>query len=382
MVIKDKIVSWFVQNILLPKVERIDAPGFITIITVTGKEKVNIRELFLPEKLLIELEKKIVKKYKYNGKFCLYSIGKNFGYIYSILSGYSTIRDNKKDFLDFAYFLVRWVEATYAKRISHKIDYKNKIFQMKMDNYIICRKNGLGYLLTSGGVAGIWAHVVCDPTIEGVQTKCQGRGDKECELICAPAEILKKRKLKFFRETNLGKLELDSDYKDINKIRKTEFARHSLKDLIDSGFFKYSQGVIHYKNERHFLCEASLFYILEKEIKKLKGGEKILFDVSFDYGRNLAEKEEKIKDPKIVGNFITDYMSALGWGDILVLNKAGKYSVISNYFPWTKWVGDINFTMFRGIISGLLSGFLNRKITLKKFHTTLSGGYFSVSLDE
>jgi len=386
MVIKDRIVSWFIQNIILLKVEQISIPGFITIMT-TGKEKVNIRELFLPENLLMELEKKIVKNYVRNGKFYLYSIGKKFGYAYSILSTFPTIKDDKKDFLSFVYFLVRWVEATYAKLISYKVNYKNKIFKMIMNDYIICRKNGLGYILTSGGVAGIWSYMACDQTVEGVQTKCQGRGDRECELICAPAEILKKKKLKFFKETDLENLELDPNYKSINDIRQTQFAKHSLKDLIDSGFFSYSQGIVQYKNERHFLCEASLMYILENELKKLKGAEKILFEVSFNYGKNLIkrgqeETKECVMSPRITENFVTDYMSALGWGDILVLKKSGKYSVVSNYFPWTKWAKDIKFIMFRGIISGLLSEISNKKIILKKFQTDFSKGYISLFVSE
>ncbi len=381
MTIKDKIISWYLSNIYIPKFEIIDKPGYICE-HVGGQKEIFLREIAFPENIFVELEKIIAKKQK--GKNILYSIGKKFGYRYAISSKFTTIdKMSKKVFLQDSYFLVRYIESvSYGKNLNHKVDYNKRIFNLTAKDYIICRKNGLGYILTSGGIAGIWAYMTCNPAVEGIQTKCRGHGDKRCEVICAPTQILKKRKLRFFEETNLKKLDIDQNYKNINEIREPEFAKHSLKDLIDSKFFKYSQGILNYKNERYFLGDASLFYILEKEIKKLKGGEKILFDISFDYGRNLAEKEEKTQDQKIAGKFVTDYMSALGWGDILVLNKPGKYSVISNHFPWTRWVRDTNFMMFRGIVSGLLSGFLNRKITLKKFQTDLSKGCFSVSLDE
>jgi len=71
MVVKDRIVSWFVQNIVLPKVERIDKPGFITITTTTGKETTNIRELFMPEQLLVDLENEISRTSK-SGDLLLY----------------------------------------------------------------------------------------------------------------------------------------------------------------------------------------------------------------------------------------------------------------------------------------------------------------------
>ena len=388
MKIKDTVVSWYIKNILLSKLEIMDYPGYVLEQFGELKLELTLRELLLSESLFSNLEKKIKNNYKKVGEQKMYTIGKKFGYINSSISTFPMIETiDKKKFLNFVYFLIKYVEGTYASKIVHKIDYKNKIFQLTMDNYVICRKNGLGYILTSGGTAGIWAYMTCDPTVEGVQTKCQGRGDEKCELICAPAKVLKEKHIKFFRETDLEKLEIDSKYMEINKIRPTQFARYSLKDLIDSGFFKYSKGSVHYKDERHFLCEASLMYILEKELKKLKGAGKILFDVSFDYGKSLAEKRKQETNNTdyfsgTAEGFITNYMSALGWGDVLVMKKSGKYTVISNYFPWTKWAKNIKFIMFRGIISGLLSGFLNKKITLKKFQTDFSEGFLTVTADE
>jgi len=388
MVVKDRIVSWFIRNIVMPRMEIMDKPGFIVCQFSERNYQVFLRELFFSESLFIDLENQIVKKYNNKGRQVLYSIGKKFGYRYSGISFFPTIKTtNESEFKNFIYMFVRYAESMWSKELSHKINVKHKIFNLSMNDFIICKVNGFGYIMTEGSTTGFWSYSVCDPSIEGVQIKCQGRKDNKCNLICAPTKMLQKKKLKFFKETNLEKLEIDPNYKEINKIRESQFSKQSFKDLIDSGFFSYSQGIVQYKNERHFLCEASLMYILEKELKKLKGAEKILFEVSFNYGKNLIkrgqeETKECVMSPRITENFVTDYMSALGWGDILVLKKSGKYSVVSNYFPWTKWAKDIKFIMFRGIISGLLSEISNKKIILKKFQTDFSKGYISLFVSE
>ncbi|RLI99413.1 MAG: hypothetical protein DRP06_03545 [Candidatus Aenigmatarchaeota archaeon] len=375
--VKDRIVSWFIKNILLPKIEIISQPSFLLI----SSKGILLRDIAFPEHIFVEIEKKIKRN-------ILYRIGKCFGYNYALNTHFETIEGiSENKFRENTYFLVRYIESiSYGKKLIYTLDYKKKVFKMKMKDYIVCSKNGLGYIIAEGLTAGFYAYATCDNTMEGVQTKCQGRGDKNCELICAPSKVLKEKKIKFLKETDLENLEIDAEYMAINKIRPTQFARYSLKDLIDSGFFEYSKGAIHYKDERHFLCEASLMYILEKELKKLKGGGKVLFDVSFDYGKSLAEESKyELNNHATSGSaesFITNYMSALGWGDVLVIKKSGKYTVISNYFPWTKWAKDIKYLMFRGMISGLLSGFLNKKITLKKFQTDFSGGFLTVIADE
>lgn len=373
MKIKDKVASWFISNIMIPKMEEMDKPGFI-ITRVSSRENIYLRDIFISESLISELERLCKEKLKYKGEKALYSTGKKFVFYYSKNSEFT--KAEEKGFSDFAYFFVRYIEGTYAKRIDHKIDMSKKLLKLNADKYIVCSKNGLGYIFSEGSTAGIWSYAFQDYTIEAVQTKCQGRGDKECEIICAPAKTLKKMNLKFLEERNLSELDFEDSYKEMNKIRKTTYAKNSLEDLINSGFLKYSHGVVNYNYERFFLCEASFMYFLEKELRKLKGADKILFDVSFNWGKMLVQKEKK----QDFGKFIMDFMSALGWGDILVLKEKGKYKVIIDYFPWTKFASDINFIMFRGMISGILS--TDRKVTLRKIEKDTSQGYFSLWLSE
>ncbi len=84
----------------------------------------------------------------------------------------TSITSSEKEFVNFAYMLVRNIECIWAERIEHTLDIKKHIFKMTIDNYIICSKNGLGYIFSEGGIAGIWAYACEDLTIEAVQPKC------------------------------------------------------------------------------------------------------------------------------------------------------------------------------------------------------------------
>ena len=301
--IKDVVVRWFIQNLLLPKREDIENPGFIIEKIDSNKN----REIFLPERLFINLETKIKKNFSYR-------IGKIYGYGYSSICNFPNIKmQHRKKLLSFVYFLVKAVESIYAGSLSHKTDMSSKKFRLKMKEFIICRKNGLGYIMSEGGIAGIWAWIVQDPTIEAVQPKCQGRGDRVCEVIAAPYNYLVQQGYEPIRCTKLETIELTEDYEEFNKIRPTTWATNSLEDLINAGFFEYKHGQITYKGERFFLCEASFMYILEKELKKVKNGLDVLRQVSFDFGKKLSEISGKQEPCK----FITDFFPALDLKSIL-----------------------------------------------------------------
>ena len=374
MPIKDKIVGNLIKYILIPRNEIIDQSGFIINKLSLQKEITNLREILLPESIFISLEKNIVKIYKNKGKKILYSTGKKFCYRYGLISKYPTVEDGKF-YLNFVYLLVRFLEAVYSSKMEHSININKRIFRLKMWDYIVCGKNGLGLILTDGS-AGLISYAFSDPTIEGAQVKCQGRGDKNCELVCATPETLRKMKLKFISAPDLNDLELENSYNSINAVRETEYSKTSFKDLVDTGFFTQRTGIIKHNDERFLLLESSIMYILENELKKLKGAIKILFNISFNCGKEIMKKEPMKNKEK----FITDFFGALGFGDVLVLKKDNKYNIIINYFPWTKWADKIDFAMLRGMISGILS--TDRKVILKKIEKDISKGYFSIYFGE
>lgn len=376
MSIKDSVVSWFINRILIPKIEIIDHPGFIITSFSEKTRETYLRDMFLEERLFSLIEKKIVKEYGDKGRKALYSAGKKFGYIYASLSNFPQLDGNKNDFLNFCYFLVRYVTSINAVEASHEIDLERKRFTIEFDGYSICRENGLGYIMTSGGIAGIWSYLVKDKTVEGIEVKCQGRGDKNCFLIVQPLKEFKKDKLVPFTETDLDKLTFTKDYKKLNQIRKTKFAKNSLKTLLNAHIFKYSKGFLTYKDLRYFYCESHVLYYLEKELSKLPGGEKILFDACFEFG-GFLQKQSKEKSYK---KFITDYFSALGWGDVVVIEKE-KLTIASVYYPWSIYSKDSNYTIFRGVISGFISACLKKKVKFSKVRKTIRD-YLTVEIHE
>jgi len=374
--IEDKIVSWFIRNIILPRNEIIDNPGFIILKISKEKDITNLREILIPEYIIAEIEKIVVEKYKEIGKQILYSIGKKFGYEFALASYYPHTK-NEKEFTSFSYFLVRYLEAIYADKITHEIDFKNKKFILKSWNWIVCNKNGLGFIFSDGTASGMLAYAFQDHSIEGVQTRCQGRGDEYCEILCAPESYLKDIGINFLKERDLLGLEINRKvYNDMNKIRSSYYAKNSLRSLLDMRSITYVHGKIEYKGERLLLIESSIMYILEKELKKLENGLKILWDISFDWGKELSKKAGK-QDP---AKFIMDFFPALGFGDIFV--KKNPWRVLVNYFPWTKWADEIDFVIFRGIFSGIITELSGKVVNLKKFKKNISSQGFSIIIEE
>jgi hypothetical protein len=366
MQIKDRVVSWFIQNIIMPRREIIDKPGFI-ITTFTEKNRYTyLRDLFLSEQLFECIENAIVENYGDEGKKSLYSAGKKFGYLYASLSNFPNIRTTtKKEFLDFAYILVRYVEGTFARKAKHRIDFDEKVFRISFKDYIICRNNGLGYIMTDGGIAGIWAYAMQNKSFEGVQLECQGRGNEECCVICGPEQKISSKII--FKERNLPDQIFDETYKKMNEIQETIYAHNSLKDLLDAGFFDYRHGILTYKKIRFFHCESHILYLIEQEISKLKDGEKTLFDACFEYGKFVVQNHGENDYQK----FISDYYPALGFGDIAVIDPE-KLRIAAIYFPWTRYSEGARYIIFRGIMSGIISGSLDKEVKFERFSTTMN----------
>ncbi|MDH7516923.1 MAG: hypothetical protein QHH19_01040 [Candidatus Thermoplasmatota archaeon] len=363
MPVKDKLVTWYIQNIIIPRREIIDKPGFVVTMFTEQKYTTYLREFFLPEPLFEIIESKIIEYYGEQGKQALYSAGKKFGYLYASMSNFPTIKDaTKKEFAEFIYFFVRYIESTYSEQADHNLDIDQKLSTMSVREYIVCRHNGLGYIMTDGACAGICAYEFQDKTIEGIQLQCQGRGDEECYILCAPKEKIQEKTNKILIETNLFEQELNNEYKALNEIRETKYSQNSLKHLIDLGFFEFKQGILSYKNMRFFPCESNIIYLIEEEIGKLKDGEQHLFDACFEYGKILQEKYGDNDFQK----FLIDFFPALGFGDVFVLDLQ-KPSIAAVYYPWTIFSNQSKFIIFRGVMSGIVSGALGKKILFKNY---------------
>lgn len=367
MVLQDKIVTWFLQNVIIPRQEIIDKPGFLVTTISEKNQKAYMRDLLLSEGFFEKLEKRVVDQYKDLGRQTLYSAGKKFGYIYAELSRFPQInRVKDRDLENFIFFLVRYIEGTYASDATHELDLKNKTFKIKLKNYIVCRHDGIGLVMTDGGIAGIGAWLYDDTSVEGVQTKCQGRGDDECEVMCASADKLGAVSKSVLSQTDLPRYTFDEEYEVRNRIREATYAKNSFKTMLDNRFFGYEKGILLYKGKRLFLDDSHILFILEKEISQLPNGKEALFEAAFDEGKEIATSY----GGGDWGIFITDYLSSNGFGDVAILdNKDPKIGII--YYPWTKFSDGSEYIIIRGFLSGILSQCANKKIILDLIDVTI-----------
>ncbi len=377
MVTKDEQAKWFVKNIVMPENEVIHNPGFVVCKFSDKCQDVFMREFFYPESIFVELEKQIYKKYGNKGTLALYSAGKNFGYNYSKISNFPQINKTpRKDFDNFIYLFMRYAECMLADSMEHKIDYKKKTLTYKTKNYVICSKNGIGCTML-GVWAGFWAYLIDDLTSEGAQPSCEGRGSASCEYIFGAPKYLP---VGAMTATNVNLIKRNEQvYRMLNKIRKTTYSKKSFKDLIDSRFIRQRKGDIECLGFRHFLDESSLLYFLECGLDSVEGGSEILFNSAYKFGESLAKKQPKSNEHK---SWVSNYLSAMGWGDVLISKQSMQYVVSVRYFPWTELSDSITYSLFRGMVSGLISGFIDKPTKLKQSEVSLANGYMTLTISE
>lgn len=378
MAIKDKIVKWFIENIVIPQQEIIDKPGFIVEAYNKANREVFLREIVVPEEIIARLENQIVLKFGARGKEVLYSAGKMFGHSYAGRSLFPQITSSsQKEFESFVYMWIRYIEAIAYGRINYIFDKNSGTINLQLSDFIICSKNGMGYFITLGSFAGFWAYLMDDYSVECIQKKCQGRGDEACELIAGRKKFLEKKGAENIASKVLVVLPNDGADKNMNAIRPCRFNNKSFKDLLDNKFFKYDGGEITRMDKRYFIIESSAMYFLESELMKIDKSNKILFGLSFEFGKSLAKKNEKDYE-----KIISTYLSAMGYGDIYIFSKREKIHVSSDYFPWAPYADKVNFALFRGVLSGLLSGFVGRNIFLKNVSSDTQQGFLRIEMSE
>ncbi len=302
----------------------------------------------------------------------IYSSGKKFGYRFSLIGGFSNSSDKTgSDLINYVNIINKFIEGTYATKIEFQADLYSKIFRYKMENPIVINKLGYGYFLPLGAAAGLMSYIFQDTSIEGVIENfdmTSGIGT----MLYAPVDYLNNQNKKFFRESNLTDLAPTDEYIDFNKTVQLKNSKYSFKTLIDSKIFTFNNGMIKCNNERYFILEVSAIYILEKDLSAYADQ---LYAAAFKAGNSILKnaKNASIKT-------VTDYLTAFGWGDVIVLNDKNKYTVNVSHFPYTQFYKEVNYVIFSGIISGMISTITNEDVRFTKIQKTLSDGSFSISL--
>lgn len=371
MKIKDDIVGFYIKRFIMSRGFIIDKPGFISF-RISGKTNVFARQIVFPESFFIELEKKVVELTGEEGKKLLYSIGKKFGYSFGAIGKFENIKDHPgekvKDWISIA---TKFVEGVYANEVAYEIDVKNRIVDYTLKNFAICRKLGYDFFLASGGAAGLLSWMFQDPTIEGVLYESIKTGDfYTCKVKCAPKPVLKKFAKDFYTETNLEGLDQDEQtYRTLNQESPIQYSK-SFQSYINSGVFTYSKGLITYGNERFLPVEVSGLFLLERGLSVNNKLKKIIFDATFLTGESILANYNSTDV-----NDLLEFLSALGWGEVLLFKSQGKkYNVSVRYFPWTKWYKGVDYIIFSGLLSGFFSKIYNKRIVFKKPRISVAQG--------
>jgi hypothetical protein len=373
MDVKDSLVRFYIKSYLLPRALIFDKPGFVNF-KISGKTSVFARQILMPEDLFVNFEKNLVDKFGKEGERTLYSIGKRFGYSFAQLGRFENIKDHPGNKVKkWVVIASKFVEGTYASKIDQKINVPKRTVDYSLKNFVICDKLGYDFFFATGGAAGVVAWIMQNPDIDGYLHHSKMEASENiCQVKCAPISTLRDEfGDEVYSENNVNDLQQNPiDYEAFNKEMPIQHTK-SFQAFLDANFFSYKRGIISHGDERFFLLEVTGMYLLELGIKEEM--KDILFDSSFIVGKNL------FKEADVRG--IMEILSALGWGEVLVLPSSKKIKVIIKRFPWTKYYKDIDYLIIRGILSGFFSRIYKKKIIFNKPKTDIGSGELTLLIE-
>jgi hypothetical protein len=356
MSIKDNLVSAFIKGFVISRAQVFDQPGFI-IFRITGKTDIYTRQVIFPESIFVNLEKKLIEKFGQSGKQLLYSTGKKWGYRFAAMQNFTRRSETKSnsEFLSFVNIMNTFIGGTYAKSMDYEFDFEKTLAKFELCDFVVVRVLGFDYFLALGGAAGLWCYLLERNDIEGIQI-----GGVDGTILCEysfPANLSKKDLV--LVETDLTGLDPEKEYRSLNAISSNKFSKKSFSEYLNTKVFSHDAGAVSLGKVRFFLFEACGMYLLERALTTPLQ-KNLLFEVSVDSGKEIVGQ---FKSPSSL--LVSEVLSALGWGDILILQKNSKVTILVEHFPWTKFYNEIDFVIFSGLLSGMLSTVLNRPIALE-----------------
>jgi hypothetical protein len=372
MRLTDNLYGLYIRSILIPKMEDYSNPGYVFTKLTRDSKEIMLRDVFVPEELIAEIEVATVKKYGEPGRELLYTIGKNSCYTYSKFSGFETVetKSKVKDLEDYVRLLLLFIAGTYGADVDYELNIKDKIQRVSFSNYVVCQINGIGDIFASGSAAGLWAWILKDSNIEAVQYECKGRGNKGCSLLIAPPEKIEKEGYKTFRIPNLIDIDLTEEYLNLNKPHPTESTKTSLERMIGYKVIEFKDGRITFHNKRFFEWDAHYIYFLEQ----LYNDQELLFTLIKEYYQKIGEE---VGD-KLSVDYISEFLGSMGWGDILIYSGP---RIQAKYYPYTTLYDKTQYTMIRGILSGLLTALYKKEVNIQQARPLFDNNTFSIVLE-
>ncbi|MBN3037016.1 MAG: hypothetical protein JW834_01080 [Candidatus Diapherotrites archaeon] len=355
----DRILSWFVKNVLIPNAVDYNTPGFVQErISFRSKAGMPLRNVLASETAFANIEESLVERFGEEANDVLYSAGKLFGKRYCMLEAVPSRESKQRDIMWTAF--LRTFETVFSTKIEDKICWDKKKLEIHSTDSVICRKSGIGSLWMEGAIAGFWGGICEDPTIEGVQYECQGRGDPVCMSVYAPAKELSKR-FKSFHTSKEKPKPVPKAYQKMNaSLSIPSEASANLKQMIDFNEMSYIGGVLQVDGERFFPFELSLVHIMELKVGERFGskGINVIRSSARAAGKKIANKPHRV----------LKLMSALGWG---IPQETGK-GVYFHGFPWSEYFNGRSV-----FFEGFLEGALSKKLSFKYDYSL---GYLGVNV--
>ncbi|MBI4173869.1 MAG: hypothetical protein HY519_04065 [Candidatus Aenigmarchaeota archaeon] len=360
-------INWLIRKVLVPKLVSLDTPGFIQeSFTFLSKVKFPLRNIMLSESAFANIESEVTKKFGDKGRYVLYKSGRDFGRRYCMLEKVPAINDSNRE--QMFYFFIKTFETAFAEELKDHVDWDQKRLDLNIKKFIICPKSGNGTFFTEGVVTGYWRSICNDPTIEGVQITCEGRGDSSCSVVYGPYRLLGKEFKNVYRTRKEENIAVSRDYAPMNRTIEG-YGNYviSMQNLLDNKKVVYDVGKLLHSGERLFPMELSALQILERNISKSfgKAGQKIVFDSAYKIGGILAQSEANREKG---ARFITEHISAFGFG-VPTFIPTEKVRIYVSGFPWSEYFMPETNRYFEGLVSGMAARFFKNakvSITFKK----------------
>lgn len=342
---EDSNADFFFERILT-KISKIDVPGYISsdFITFEGRKAFE-RIVFMPEDFFIRLENLIIAKYGEGGKRELYCIGKRFGYRFASIFQFS-----RREIANSVSMIFRFLETLYAEKINiTDLDVQGKTLTLYTKNLAVTSKNGMGYVLTVGGCAGIWGYLTEDYSLDCSVRKISA---EEYELKSAPKNELVSDNLKGCEYRDYS---LDIDEEDYMSYNSKHGEGHgdefSMTKLMELGFVSYNKGKMNLLGPENRLVSVEIFLLFEMEKRLDKD---VIFNASYDCFYQLGRATKKQIDSYL---FISQILTALGFGIVSTIKDGSKTLFNFSGYPWlSKNCENTNFSIVKGVIKGFIDG--------------------------
>ena len=363
-----------IQKDIAPlKARIISSPGHVSVrfYSLDG-QKFFVRNFIMPESFFVELERSVVNKMgKVKGAMELYRVGKQFGYRYAIFNKFPKGNFNKLIMSTvFEFFVV----GGYAKSItvSH-IDQQRKALDIKTRNLVITTRDGMGYIITIGGAAGIICYMNGDYALE-----CCSRSTSKStyDLVIADRDTLKERGFKPIESSDIPNMIDFESYMRHNLSQKGGPETASFEKLMSNGIVKQKPGllVLEGSKERVIPVEISLLYDIENNFN-----ENIVSEAAYVSFHNIGTYFKVRNNPY---ENLVELFSAFGFGIINVVEQKSRVSISLRGYPWyTDETEKTSFAMLKGAILGFLNGNTGKTYVIKSISSETVNNVFDVKLE-